>query len=130
MTYIQPYIKTIQNAYFEEYNSPEYFLIVDNKIFSTYFCLTCGEYQYKKDFVKKYTCNCDERKTCFTLYRNFFITFEEEYDGDDISDYLESPNEAHPYVIKFLYKAILFGITLESDINLDKRIEKYILEFL
>ena len=93
-------------------SSPSVFIFVDHKYFKPIFCVDCGNYFEKKN--KNIGCFCDERNTLFKLYQNFFDTFCETYDGDVFDDYLEFTDEVHPEILRYIYKAVLFGITFKQ----------------
>lgn len=94
---------------YRDYDSPEVDIKFENRSINCIFCVNCGNYLIKKPKSRNIDCFCDNRKTFFLIYKNFIETFSDYYSGDEIDDYIESPEGAHPALVKYIFNLILFG---------------------
>jgi predicted membrane-bound dolichyl-phosphate-mannose-protein mannosyltransferase len=99
----------LKNIYRDHETSPEVVINFERKSIKSIFCINCGNYLIKNPKSRNIYCFCDNRKTFFLIYKNFIETFSDYYSGDEIDDYIESHEGAHPALVKYIFNLILFG---------------------
>ena len=125
-----PFIVSLKRMRRDNDGSPQIFIYIDHKYFSSAFCIDCGNYIESK--VQSIKCICDQRGTYFQVYKSFFETFSDTYDGDIFDEYLEFSEEANPVVMHYMYKAIFFGISYKERCfnNIDDNIVDNVISYL
>jgi hypothetical protein len=101
----------LNKIYRYEDESQEVVILFEGKNFHTIFCVNCGNYLITNPKLRHIHCFCDNRKTFFLIYKNFIETFSDNYSGDEIDDYIDSYEGAHPTLVKYIFNLILFGET-------------------
>ena len=90
-------------------DSPEVVILFESKNIHSIFCINCGNYLIINPKLRNIHCFCDNRKTFFLIYKRFIETFSDNYSGDEIDDYIKSPENIHPTLVKYIFNLILFG---------------------
>ena len=105
-------------------------LNVNGKNFESYFCNDCGNY-FRDNYIKNITCLCDRIPKIYKNYQEFIDEIPDIASGDELEDYIETPESAHKDLMKYIYEMILFGITYEKEYynKIDNKITNKILEY-
>jgi hypothetical protein len=105
-------------------------LRINDKTYDCSFCHNCGQYLHNYS-TRSIICLCDRIPKIFENYRSFIEEIPDDYSGDELEDYIETPESAHKDLMKYIYEMILFGITYEKEYynKIDNKITNKILEY-
>jgi len=108
-------------------------LINTFRIYNYSFCHDCGNYLYSETNknIRSIICLCNRIPKIFENYRNFIDEIPEDYSGDELEDYIETPETANKNLMKHIYEMVLFGITYKKDYynKFDDNITNKIIEY-
>ena len=102
-------LKILNRMYRGNDTSPDVMILFEIRYIKSIFCINCGNYVIRYPKSHNRDCFCDTRQTYFLIYKSFIEKFSDCYGGHVIDDYIESQEGAHPDLVKYIFKLILFG---------------------
>ena len=87
------------------------YLRINDNTFDCYFCDFCGQYLYNETII----CSCNIIEKIFKTYANFIEEIPEDFSGDELEDYIETPKNVNKDLMKYIYKMVLFSIIYKKD---------------